>query len=305
MNTHADKTQENKSRSAANALPHKQIVRGFPFHFVDNRPEALAQRKLQDIVNSSAQTKYVAKSQSVANSERPEFYWAEARHVVQRSVLIGIDEDNIICTGVDAERPPGCLPGGSQGDHTTPFTSLQGQIANAIEGVTLDNAWVNLADTLVVYTSLPGWAQSTKYTRETYYNYVNDLIQSRGNIEKLRLAANRLLALRNQIALTSLPNGGHGNAEGTWAGTLQYQERQFQLGYQPVLDRNQILDYIWKAFDHGRVNALGEEKRNQIIRQHAITMADAYPQLNASTNINPNEIVAHYNTRDWQNYNPS
>lgn len=57
MNTHADKTQENKGRAVANSLP-KQQSNGEPaFHFVDNRPETIAQKKLQEMANNSPQVK--------------------------------------------------------------------------------------------------------------------------------------------------------------------------------------------------------------------------------------------------------
>jgi len=113
-----------------------------------------------------------------------------------------------------------------------------------------------------------------------------------------------MLVLRNQIALTSLPKGGHGNGEGKWAGSLQYQERQFQLGHAPALNKNQVIEYMWKAFDHGRVNALGDDKRTKILEQHARTMADAYPQLAASLGIDAKAIADYYPNRDWLNYDP-
>lgn len=52
MNTHADKTQENKNQSVANAV--SQMKRGgeSTFQFVDNRPEAAAQRKLQEMADN-------------------------------------------------------------------------------------------------------------------------------------------------------------------------------------------------------------------------------------------------------------
>ncbi len=49
MNTHADKTQGNKSHSVANTVSQKQNNSESTFQFVDNRPEAIAQRKLQSI----------------------------------------------------------------------------------------------------------------------------------------------------------------------------------------------------------------------------------------------------------------
>ena len=40
MNTHADKTQENKSQSVSNETSQKQSSGESTFQFVDNRPEA-------------------------------------------------------------------------------------------------------------------------------------------------------------------------------------------------------------------------------------------------------------------------
>jgi hypothetical protein len=42
MKTHADKTQENKSQSVANAVSQKQSSGESTFQFVDNRLEAIA-----------------------------------------------------------------------------------------------------------------------------------------------------------------------------------------------------------------------------------------------------------------------
>lgn len=53
MHTHANKIQENKSQSVANAVAQKQSDSGAIFQFIDNRPESIAQRKLQEITNNS------------------------------------------------------------------------------------------------------------------------------------------------------------------------------------------------------------------------------------------------------------
>ncbi|HWZ23510.1 MAG TPA: hypothetical protein VNW06_12695, partial [Cytophagaceae bacterium] len=52
MNTHVDKIQENKSKSVANEVSQRKLVQN-NFQFVDNRPEAIAQRKLQEIANKT------------------------------------------------------------------------------------------------------------------------------------------------------------------------------------------------------------------------------------------------------------
>jgi hypothetical protein len=52
MNTHADKTQENKSQSVSNTISQKQGGGESTFQFVDNRPESIFQRKLQEMANN-------------------------------------------------------------------------------------------------------------------------------------------------------------------------------------------------------------------------------------------------------------
>ena len=66
MNTHADKSQENKSQSVANDVSQKQSGSESTFQFVDNRPEAVAQRKLQEMANNSPQAKQAAQLQSIS-----------------------------------------------------------------------------------------------------------------------------------------------------------------------------------------------------------------------------------------------
>ena len=68
MNTHADKTQETKSQSVANEISQKQSGEESTFQFVDNRPEAVMQRKLQEMANNSPQAKQTAQLQSIADN---------------------------------------------------------------------------------------------------------------------------------------------------------------------------------------------------------------------------------------------
>jgi hypothetical protein len=68
MHTHADKTQENKSQSVANTVPQKQNGGETTFQFVDNRPEAVTQRKSQEIANNSLQVSQLRASQDMANN---------------------------------------------------------------------------------------------------------------------------------------------------------------------------------------------------------------------------------------------
>lgn len=67
MNTHADKTQENKSQSVANTVSQKQGNGDSTFQFVDNHPEAVAQRKLQEMANNSPRVSQLRSFQVMAN----------------------------------------------------------------------------------------------------------------------------------------------------------------------------------------------------------------------------------------------
>jgi len=67
MNIHADKTQKNKSQSVALGVSKNQSNRASAFQFVDNRPEAIVQIKLQAMANNSIQTKQLMAFQEIAN----------------------------------------------------------------------------------------------------------------------------------------------------------------------------------------------------------------------------------------------
>ncbi|GJL75634.1 hypothetical protein [Nitrosomonas sp.] len=71
MKTHADKKPENKSKAAASDSAQKQNSNEAAFHFVDNRPEAIARRKLYEDINNSPQVKQLtAIREMIDNSPR-------------------------------------------------------------------------------------------------------------------------------------------------------------------------------------------------------------------------------------------
>ena len=69
MNTHADKTQQNKSQVVANSLPKQKSGDKSTFLFVDNRPEAIAQRKLQESINNSPPVQQLKAYQEMASTQ--------------------------------------------------------------------------------------------------------------------------------------------------------------------------------------------------------------------------------------------
>lgn len=68
MKTHADKTQKNKSQSDSNRESQMQSGGESTFQFVDNRPEAIAQRKLQEMSNNSTQVSQLMAFQDMSNN---------------------------------------------------------------------------------------------------------------------------------------------------------------------------------------------------------------------------------------------
>lgn len=68
MNTTADKTQENKSQSVANEAPQVRSGSTSTFQFEDNRPEAVAQRKLQEMANSGSRVSQLSTFQNMTSN---------------------------------------------------------------------------------------------------------------------------------------------------------------------------------------------------------------------------------------------
>lgn len=67
MNTHADKSQENKSTPAAETSSKSKSKDFSTAHFIDNRPESVAQKKLQDVMNSSKMVQQLKAKQETLN----------------------------------------------------------------------------------------------------------------------------------------------------------------------------------------------------------------------------------------------
>ena len=68
MNTHADQTQENKSQAVSAVDSQMQSGGESTFQFVDNRPEAVAQRKLQEMANNSPRVSQLKAFQGMVNN---------------------------------------------------------------------------------------------------------------------------------------------------------------------------------------------------------------------------------------------
>ena len=68
MNTHADKTQENKSRSFASAVSQRHSGVESAFQLADNRPEAIQMQNLEQMANNSPRVKQLKAFQEMADN---------------------------------------------------------------------------------------------------------------------------------------------------------------------------------------------------------------------------------------------
>ena len=68
MNVFINKIQEYKSKTITNDFHQKKKGDESTFQFIDNRPEAIAQIKLQEMANNSSQVKQVAQRLSMAEN---------------------------------------------------------------------------------------------------------------------------------------------------------------------------------------------------------------------------------------------
>jgi hypothetical protein len=106
MNTQADKTPENKSQSLANGHALHQNSDEGTFQFVDKRPEALAQRKLQEIANNSSKIRQLKATQdNINNSIQAKQIHQLQQKVVQLASKKGPDGSNIEVAEVDNYLP--------------------------------------------------------------------------------------------------------------------------------------------------------------------------------------------------------
>ena len=69
MKTQADSIQEDKSQSSSHGKFQSQGGGESTFQFVDNRSEAIVQRKLQELANNSPHAKKIAQLQAMADNQ--------------------------------------------------------------------------------------------------------------------------------------------------------------------------------------------------------------------------------------------
>lgn len=85
MNTHAEKTQEPKAKTLTNTISPKKVGGESTFQFVDNRTEAIAQPKIQEIANNGPQCSQLKAFQEMANNSPQDKQTAQLQAMVDRN----------------------------------------------------------------------------------------------------------------------------------------------------------------------------------------------------------------------------
>lgn len=92
MNTHADKSQANKSQSVANENTQKQNGDEAALQFADSRPVALQMQRIQELANNSPQVKQLQSYQAMANSHASKTATAANAPVRQKKNETGLPD---------------------------------------------------------------------------------------------------------------------------------------------------------------------------------------------------------------------
>jgi hypothetical protein len=139
MQTNLDKTQGNKSQSVANAVAQKYSGGESNFQFVDNSPEAIGQRKLQEMANNSPQVSQLRAFQKMADN-----YSAQQRQPIQRKV--------------NSTSPGGLI------FSTSEFGDSSNTLMSAIVAQRkLDFSFSGGRITRCVFTKRPGWTTEVRH----------------------------------------------------------------------------------------------------------------------------------------------
>jgi len=108
MNKHADKTEENKSRSNGYKNPQKQGGSESTFKFVDNRSETAVQRKLKDMANNGVQAQKAVQLKATTNNShrvhQPPHNKENNNTVIQRNIENEFDNSAVTINELTPEE---------------------------------------------------------------------------------------------------------------------------------------------------------------------------------------------------------
>lgn len=167
MNTHADKIQENKSQAVSNGLTQKEGSKDSAYQFADNRPEAIAQRKIQDMANSSSQVSQLRVFQEMADKS-PQVKQADQQAIQKKGSNPGQQETD---NNSPQEKDPAKLKrseimrqkleAGSEEDETSSISWAD--YAKQLTEEEGEEEWddINLSDSAEILPSMKEFARQT------------------------------------------------------------------------------------------------------------------------------------------------
>lgn len=92
MNTHAEKTSEKNRQAVANPVTQRQNEGGSTFKFIDNRPEAVSQRKHLEMANHSPQAKQLRAFQQMADNSPQATQASKLKAMLQQNTASPIQQ---------------------------------------------------------------------------------------------------------------------------------------------------------------------------------------------------------------------
>lgn len=166
MNMHADKSQENNKQSVGHAETQKQSGGASTVQFVDNRPEAIAQRKLQEMVDNSHQAQQAAQLQAMANNSPQVSQLKAVQRMINNSTQVrqAAQLQAMADSYVAQQRTPIQKQASSDGKAKANHTGLPDTLKSGIEnlsGYSMDDVKVHYNSSKPAQLQAHAYAQGT------------------------------------------------------------------------------------------------------------------------------------------------
>lgn len=287
MYAQVEKPKENKSRAVGNSVAQKKSSVKQRFGFVDNRPEAIAQRKLQETTENSRRAPQVMQLQIMTNNHSNKL----GNHIIQRVVRFDASDNPKEARITEAwfPRPEGTS---SSGAHSTAISLFQQAAMNAVLYHNYDDALRNLKELVLSIVELPGYGQNEEVLRQgmvELLDYISGCIESSymnwgANLDEI---ARRYILLREKVAYTHHETGEGASGtrgEGHALDRLHYQVQR--LSYGEKVSEREIVENVMIMLDLRNVlkNSKDrhfdwEHKVYSYLLQHKISIEQTYPIL--------------------------
>jgi len=306
MHAHADKTKENKSQSVANGIAQKESSGDSTFVFRNNRPEAFAQRKLQEMVNNNSRLEQLKSSQESAshsqqvnqvtqmqaltdNSPKQQQsvwkYTEQTNSIIQRAKL-NLRQDGTISGVSNFPNRPTSNIRGPQGQHLTAYVVFEDMIRSRVKDRTVQQAAAELINVLKEISMLPGMkVKSGEYLMPHIEGAVERLQSNDTDAKEVGEVIDVILSIRNKVPGTAERGTGGGHGEAQHSGMLETVETALRTdSWKDYWDQDVVSDQcrysVWRLLDYDPPNPTDDNERNNIaikIVTHFKSIISAYP----------------------------